>query len=214
VIVRGNERALFYSAGSGMSKTPVGSGWYWHLPWNHYVKYDLRWKQHEEQIHIHSMDGLHMDVTLVVVVRPNPAEIYDLDLSVGPGFYEQVVRPAVFAASRDASGKFKHLEIATKTHMVEAAIGAALLEHLKGQHIEVADAPRPCLAVAFCSEKQGEEPTSDPADESSPIHHRCTGSENGRSKKYYFSRQRSIPLGLRASSPAITGERLLCGATR
>lgn len=138
-VVSGNERALFYSASSGMSKTPVGSGWYWHLPWNHYVKYDLRWKQHQEDIHIHSMDGLHMDVSLVVVVRPNPAEIYELDLSVGPNFYEQVVRPAVFAAARDASGKFKHLDIATKTHLVETAIAAAMLEHLKGQHIEVAE---------------------------------------------------------------------------
>jgi regulator of protease activity HflC (stomatin/prohibitin superfamily) len=138
-IVKGHERALFYSASSGMSRETVGSGWHWHAPWNHYVKYDLRWQQHREEIHIHSMDGLHMDLGLVVVVRPKPNEIYALDSSVGPTFYDQVVRPAVFAAARDASGQFKHLDIATKTHSVERAIHKALLEHLAGQHIEVAE---------------------------------------------------------------------------
>lgn len=138
-VVRGNERALFYSTSDGLSHQPVGPGWHWHLPWNHYVKYDLRWKQHQEEIHIHSVDGLHLDLTVAVVVRPDPAALYDLDISVGPAFYEQIVRPAVFAAARDASGKFKHLEVATKTHEIEETIRLALLEHLKGQHIAVGE---------------------------------------------------------------------------
>jgi regulator of protease activity HflC (stomatin/prohibitin superfamily) len=137
--VRGNERALFYSAGWGMSKSPVGPGWYFHLPWNHYVTYDLRWKQHAEQIHLHTKDGLHLDVELAVVVRPKASEIYDLHVSVGPDFYDQVVRPALFAAARDGGGKFNHLDVATRTHEVELAIHEAITEHLKGQHIEVAE---------------------------------------------------------------------------
>lgn len=60
--VGGNERALFYSAGASMQKQPVGAGWYVHLPWNRYVVYDLRWKEHHEQIHLHTKDGLHLDL--------------------------------------------------------------------------------------------------------------------------------------------------------
>ena len=138
-VVSGNERALFYSASGGLAKTPVNPGWYWHLPWNHYVTYDMRWKQHQEEIHIHTVDGLHLNVVVAVVVRPKPGELYDLDISVGPGFYDQIVRPAVFAASRDASGKFKHLDVATKTHEIEAAIRASLVEHLAGQHLEIGE---------------------------------------------------------------------------
>lgn len=137
--IGGNERALFYSARSGMSKQPVGPGWYFHLPWNHYEVYDLRWKQHAEQIHMHTKDGLHLDVEVAAVVRPKPDELYELHVSVGPNFYDQVVRPALFAAVRDGGGQFNHLDVATHTHDVELAIQAAMLEHLKGQHIEVAE---------------------------------------------------------------------------
>jgi regulator of protease activity HflC (stomatin/prohibitin superfamily) len=138
-VVEGHESALFYSASKGLAREPVPSGWYWHWPWNDYVTYDLRWSAHTEQIHIHSKDGLHMDIDVAVVVRPDPREIYALDVDVGPAFYDGVVKAAVFAAVRDAAGKFDHMQIATSTHEVEEAIQAALVQHLKGQHVEVSE---------------------------------------------------------------------------
>jgi regulator of protease activity HflC (stomatin/prohibitin superfamily) len=137
--VGGNERALFYSASGGLQKQTIGPGWYWHLPWNHYVVYDLRWKQHTESIHMHTKDGLHLDVDIACVIRPSPSEIYEVDATVGPDFYNQVVRPALFAAARDGGGQFNHLDVATRTHEVEEAIKTAMTEHLKGQHIDVAE---------------------------------------------------------------------------
>jgi regulator of protease activity HflC (stomatin/prohibitin superfamily) len=137
--VDNNERALFYSAGNGLNPSPVTSGWHWHWPWNHYVFYDVRWTSHTEQIHIHSKDGLHMDIDVAVVVRPNVKELYELDRDSGPDFYDQLVKPAVFAATRDATSKFNHLEIATDTHHVEEGIQQALVEHMAGQHIEVSE---------------------------------------------------------------------------
>jgi regulator of protease activity HflC (stomatin/prohibitin superfamily) len=138
-VVEGHERALFYSAGHGIGTQAVGSGWHWHLPWNSFLVYDLRWVSHKEEIHIHSKDGLHMNIDVVVVVRPDAKHIYDLDTDVGPNFYDAVVRPAVYGAVRDASGRFTHLEIATETHQVERAIHEALLEHLRGQHLELGE---------------------------------------------------------------------------
>ncbi|HVZ74733.1 MAG TPA: SPFH domain-containing protein [Polyangia bacterium] len=138
-VVEGHERALFYSASKGLAREPVGGGWYWHWPWNDYITYDLRWASHKEEIHIHSKDGLHMNIDLAVVVRPDPKEIYGLDVDVGPQFYDGVVKAAVFAAARDAAGKFDHMQIATDTHAMEEAIRAALIDHLKGQHVEVSE---------------------------------------------------------------------------
>jgi len=138
-VVDGNERALFYSAGAGMKRDQVGPGWYFHMPWNHFVIYDVRWKEHHEQIHLHTKDGLHLYVEIAVVVRPKLDEVYDLDITVGPDFYLQLVRPALFAAARDGGGQFNHLDVATRTHEVEQAMKAAIQEHLKGQHIEVAE---------------------------------------------------------------------------
>jgi regulator of protease activity HflC (stomatin/prohibitin superfamily) len=136
-VVSGNERALYFSAGDGVQRQSVGSGWHWHWPWNSYTAYDLRWTSHKEAIHIHSKDGLHMDIKLAVVIRPNADELFELDRDVGPNYYDGLVRPAVFAATRDATAKFDHMEIATRTHEVEGAIQAALRVHLHGQHLEV-----------------------------------------------------------------------------
>lgn len=137
--VQGNERALYYSASSGLGKEPVASGLHWHWPWNDFITYDLRWATHKEEIHIHSKDGLHMNIDVAVVVRPDAREIYALDTEVGPAFYDGVVKASVFAAARDAAGKFDHMQIATNTHAMEEAIHDALVEHLKGKHIELAE---------------------------------------------------------------------------
>jgi regulator of protease activity HflC (stomatin/prohibitin superfamily) len=138
-VVAGHEKALFYSAGAGMERRSVGPGWYFHLPWNHFLIYDMRWASHREAIHIHSKDGLHLDLDVTVVVRPSADELYLLDVEAGPHFYEELVRPALFGATRDAAARFEHLAIATQTHELENAIHDALLVHLKGQHIEVAE---------------------------------------------------------------------------
>ncbi len=137
-IVDGNERALYFSSVSGMHREPVRSGWYSHWPWNRFIVYDMRWTSHLEQIHIHSRDGLHMEIQVASVVRPRLSELYELDRDVGPDYYEQLVKPAVFAAARDATAHFDHMAIATQTHEVEKAIRAALVEHLGGHHLDVA----------------------------------------------------------------------------
>jgi regulator of protease activity HflC (stomatin/prohibitin superfamily) len=138
-VVEGHECALFYSARNGLSREPVPSGWYWHWPWNDFITYDLRWTSHKEEIHIHSKDGLHMNIDVAVVVRPDARDIYALDTEVGPAFYDGVVKAALFAAVRDASGQFDHMQIATDTHQVERAIYVALVEHLKGKHVELSE---------------------------------------------------------------------------
>jgi regulator of protease activity HflC (stomatin/prohibitin superfamily) len=138
-VIAGHERALYYSASGGMNAEPVGPGWHWHLPWNGYLIYDLRWTSHKEDIHIHSRDGLHMDLDVVVVVRPQSGELFALDTDVGPAFYDELVKPAVYAATRDASSHFTHAEIATNTHSVEHAIQEAMIEHLRDRHIEISE---------------------------------------------------------------------------
>ncbi len=136
-VVAGNERAIYFDTHTGAHHDSVGSGWYWHWPWNTFTTYDLRWTSHQEAIHIHSKDGLHMDIDVAVVVRPIATQLAELDRDVGPNYYEGLVKPAVFAATRDATAKFNHMEIATQTHEVETAILAALKVHLDDQHVEV-----------------------------------------------------------------------------
>ena len=80
-----------------------------------------------------------MNIDVVVVVRPAAQELFALHTEVGPDFYNDIVKPAVFAATRDASAKFNHMEIATQTHEMEEAIQQALVAHLVGKHLELGE---------------------------------------------------------------------------
>lgn len=136
-IIDGHERGLYYSAGSGLHKETVASGWHWHAPWNNYRVYDMRFDSHNEEVHIHSKDNLHLNVIVAAVVRPKPDELYALDTDVGPDWYNDLVKPSLLAATRDAAAQLNHLQIATQTHEFEEKIEAALKEHLDGNHIEL-----------------------------------------------------------------------------
>lgn len=138
-VVGNNERGLLYKASGETAKSAVGPGWYWRLPWNKYVMYDTRWKRYEEQIDVRTKDGLHITATVAVVVRPKSDELYNLDATVGPKFYDQLVKPALFASARDSSGEFNHLEAARHTHDVEAKIKTQLLARMRGQSIEIGE---------------------------------------------------------------------------
>lgn len=137
-VIEGHERALYYSASQGLMKEPVPSGWHWHLPWNTYRVYDLRFDSHQEEVHIHSKDNLHLNVTVAAVVRAKPSELFELDTEVGPDWYTDLVKPSLLAATRDAAAKLTHLEIAIHTHEFEEGIERALREHLAGKHIDLA----------------------------------------------------------------------------
>lgn len=138
-VVRSNERALFVSASEGVSTTPVTAGTYWHWPWNKYIKYDLRWRQHTEKIDIQTRDGLHLTLDITTVVRPRPDALAAVDATVGPQFYDHVVRPALFASVRAVGGDVIQRQLVRHTHEVEAAIKDALVVRLRDKPIDVSE---------------------------------------------------------------------------
>lgn len=137
--VRSHERALFVSASRGVSAKASGPGTYWHWPWNGYVKYDLRWKQATEKIDIQTRDGLHLTLDVTTVVRPRPDALASVDATVGPRYYEEVVRPALYASVRAVGGDVVQRQLVRHTHDVEAAIKAALIERLRDKPIDVSE---------------------------------------------------------------------------
>ena len=136
-IVDGHQRALFFSLGTGLSREPVGSGLYWHWPWNDYITYDLRWTPHKERVDVTSKDGLHLNLDVSVIARPDQRDLYAVETEIGPQYYESVVRPATFGAVRAAAARFGHFEMVTRPKEFELAIREGLLEMLKGKRVEI-----------------------------------------------------------------------------
>jgi regulator of protease activity HflC (stomatin/prohibitin superfamily) len=135
--VQGHQRALFFSTGSGLGKDPVRSGSYWHMPWNEYVVYDMRWTLRKEQVDVTSKDGLHLNIDVAVTVRPDQKDLYTFETELGPQYYENVVRPAMFGGARAAAARFTNFEMVTQPKEFEHAIQADCLLLLAGKRVEV-----------------------------------------------------------------------------
>lgn len=138
-VVGSSQRAVVYTPSGPASKASVGPGWYFRAPWSKYVKYDVRWKRFEEEIDVRTKDGLHVKTTIAVTVRPKVSELLALDQTVGPDFYQQVVKPALIASARNSGGEFNHLEAATHTQDVETRIKQELLARVRAQSIEIGE---------------------------------------------------------------------------
>lgn len=135
--VQGHERALFFSTKNGLAKEPVGGGLYWHWPWNEYIRHDLRWTLRKEKVDITSKDGLHLNIDVAVTVRPDVRDLYSVETELGPKYYENVVRAAMFGGTRAAAARFTNFEMVTRPKEFEHAIQSDVLELLTGKRVEV-----------------------------------------------------------------------------
>jgi regulator of protease activity HflC (stomatin/prohibitin superfamily) len=137
--VNSHERALFFSTKSGLHREPVSSGLYWHAPWNHYITYDLRWTLRKEKVDVTSRDGLHLNIDVAVTVRPDQSDLYSVETELGPQYYENVVRPAMFGGVRAAAARFSNVEMVTKPKEFEHAIRQDVMQLLTGKRVEVSE---------------------------------------------------------------------------
>jgi regulator of protease activity HflC (stomatin/prohibitin superfamily) len=137
--VQGHERALFFSTKSGLAREPVGSGLYWHWPWNDYIVHDLRWTLRKEKVDATSKDGLHLDIRVAVTVRPDLRDLYSVETELGPQYYENVVRPAMFGGVRAAAARFSNVEMVVRPKEFERAIHDDVLSLLTGKRVELSE---------------------------------------------------------------------------
>src|SRR5262249_22085330 len=62
--------------------------------------FDVTYSTREEGLHTIDVDGLAMDVKVALSYRPVVSELYDLDVEIGPKYYDEVVGPEFRTATR------------------------------------------------------------------------------------------------------------------
>jgi len=132
----GNQGLMWRPWGSGLEKEVVyKDGIVWHWPWNDVIDYEVQWKNYQEKIDILTSDDLHMNVTISVVLRPNPNELYDLAQEVGEEYYARLIRPEFYTITRNVMAKYIHNELPEKSPVIEKEILSSLKERLEGKHV-------------------------------------------------------------------------------
>ena len=106
-IEAGQQGVLFKKFGDGLDKDNIyGQGFHVIAPWNTLFVYDVRLKEHFEQMQVLSKNGLTIKVDLSCRYRPEGSRIGYLHETVGEGYLEGIIVPEIRSATREVIGKY------------------------------------------------------------------------------------------------------------
>lgn len=112
------------------------NGVVWHWPWDGIVDYNMQWQTYNEDVSILTEDELHINMTVSVTLRPVESELPQLELQIGEGYYEEVVKPEFISLVRNEFSHYKYSLVSPKSPEIEAKILTRLVELTKGKHLE------------------------------------------------------------------------------
>lgn len=122
---------------SGLDRESIyDNGSVWHMPWNDIKEYDVRWVNYSEKMSVLTADDLNINVIISVVLRPDLNEIPQLDLEIGPRYYEKIVRPEFLTVSHSILAKYIHNELPEKSSQIETKILNELRKRVEEKHLE------------------------------------------------------------------------------
>jgi len=138
-VVRPGTQAMKWSPyGKGLKTEQVyKDGIVWHMPWNGVVRYSTQWQTYSENVAVLTKDELHIPITVSVTLRPIEAEIAQLELEVGQGYYKNVVQPEFVSLTRNIFADYEYKVVSPKSPEIETAIYKQLVTKIEGKHLEI-----------------------------------------------------------------------------
>ena len=116
-----------------LQENPRSEGFYFQWPWNDIVDYDVTWQSRDESIEVLTADDLHVPTTVTITYRPVVDRLHELHVSVGPSYYEDVIRPTFMTLVRTEFANHAHNDLAKNStdieREVQSKISAALSRH-------------------------------------------------------------------------------------
>ena len=121
----------------GLSKEPLGDGFYWRAPWNDVFEYDVRYQSFTEKVDALTADDLSVTLHAAITMRPIAEQIYFLAQEVGHNWYAQLVRPQFLSAVRGVVAQYTMITLPERSSEIGNKIEAVMVESLKGRHLDV-----------------------------------------------------------------------------
>jgi regulator of protease activity HflC (stomatin/prohibitin superfamily) len=137
--IRAGEVGVKYNALSepALQKDVKPEGFYWQWPWNDIVRYVVTWQSKTEDVDILTADDLHVATKVTVTYRPQRAQIYRVATEIGPGYYEQVIRPAFLTLARSEFSRHRHDNLAKDGPAIEAEVLVQLRAAVTGKPVDI-----------------------------------------------------------------------------
>ncbi len=121
---------------TGTMKKTLPEGFHLVSPFATVYNYDLRVQERQDQLEVQAQDGLTILLATSVLYRPNPNRLYELHTSLGPNYYDVLIRPLLGSSARKIVGQYSPEDVYSKKRKeVEKEILEALKAKIEGQPI-------------------------------------------------------------------------------
>jgi regulator of protease activity HflC (stomatin/prohibitin superfamily) len=136
--VEPGHRGLYFDARhGGLQHDVLQPGWHRVGVWARIDDFDVTYSTRKEEIHTISSEGLTMDLKVALIYRPIVSQLYDLDVEIGPNFYDEVVGPEFRTATRGVFARHSYLDVHKNNEKLEDEIEAEVRRRITGKHVEI-----------------------------------------------------------------------------
>ena len=133
----GHRGMIFNARRGGLQHDVLGPGRYITGVYGRMEDFDVTYSTREEELHTIDVDGLAMDVKLAIIYRPIVSELYDLDVEIGPKYYDEVVGPEFRTATRGVFARHSYRDVQKINEKLEDEIEAEVRRRIAGKHVEI-----------------------------------------------------------------------------
>jgi regulator of protease activity HflC (stomatin/prohibitin superfamily) len=137
VIEPGHRGLLFNPRRGGLQHDVLGPGYHRVGVYGRVDDFDVTYSTREEELHTISVEGLAMEVKVAIIYRPIVSELYDLDVEIGPRYYDEVVGPEFRTATRGVFARHSYLEVQKINEKLEDEIESEMRRRVAGKHVEI-----------------------------------------------------------------------------
>lgn len=104
----GEAGVLFETFGEGVvvDEPPMGEGFHVVAPWNKVFIYEVRQQELFEKMKVLSSNGLEIQIDASAWYEPVYNELGNLHQSLGQGYLQRVIQPAIRSAARSVIGRY------------------------------------------------------------------------------------------------------------
>lgn len=136
----GEAGVLFETFGDGVviDEPPMGEGFHLVAPWNKVYVYEVRQQELFEKMKVLSSNGLEIQIDASAWYEPVYSDLGNLHQSLGQGYLQRVIQPAIRSAARSVVGRYTPEQLySSKRDAIQDEIYAETKKILEKQYVQL-----------------------------------------------------------------------------
>jgi regulator of protease activity HflC (stomatin/prohibitin superfamily) len=136
----GEAGVLFKTFGEGVvvDEPPMGEGFHLVAPWNKVFVYEVRQQELFEKMKVLSSNGLEIQIDASAWYEPVYNDLGNLHQSLGQGYLQRVIQPAIRSAARSVVGRYTPEQLySSKRDAIQDEIYEETKKILDNQYVQL-----------------------------------------------------------------------------